>query len=110
MMEPAETWEGYPGWGASLVEAKQEHGETPLAWFEPDLTSRLTYAPGLVILTNRRILSFEWEPAARPNAKLPVDAKTSQAWPLSEGIIDATSDHAGIGTLELLDGDGLLAD
>ncbi len=78
MMEPAEIWEGYPGWVESLVRAKLQPDETPLAWFEPDLTPRLHYAAGLVVLTNRRVLGFEWEPGARPNAKPPVDPKASK--------------------------------
>ena len=96
-MEPAETWEGYPGWVESLVLGKLEQGETPLAWFEPDLTPRLHYAAGLVVLTNRRVLGFEWEPGARPNAKPSVDPKTYRFWPHSENVVAATSDHAGIG-------------
>jgi ATP-binding cassette subfamily B protein len=109
MMEAAETWEGYPGWVESLVREKLEPGETPLAWFEPDLTSHLHYAAGLVILTDRRVLSFEWDHGARPNAKPPATPKTYRDWPLSEGLTAASSDHAGIGTLELLNGDGMVA-
>ena len=29
-------------------------GETPLAWFEPDLDARLRFARGLVVLTDQR--------------------------------------------------------
>ena len=109
MMEPVEIWDSYPGWVAGLVQAKLEPRETPLAWFEPDLTSHLTYADGLVVLTNRRVLGFEWEPGVRANGKHPFDPKIYRDWPLAEGTYAATSDHAGIGTLELLDGGGLLA-
>ena len=94
MMEAAETWEGYPDWVASLVQEELEPGETPLAWFEPDLTSHLHYAAGLVILTDRRVFSFEWDHGARPNVKPPVVPKSYREWPLSEGIVAATSDHA----------------
>jgi ATP-binding cassette subfamily B protein len=109
MMEPAETWEGYPGWVESLVREKLEPGETPLAWFEPDLTPHLHYAAGLVVLTDRRVLSFEWDHGDRPNAKPPVEPKSYRDWPLSEGLVAASGDHAGIGTLEILDGDGMVA-
>ena len=85
----------------SLAEAKLEPGESPLAWFEPDLTPRLHYAAGLVVLTNRRVLAFEWEPGARPNAKVPAAPKTYQSWTLTPDVVAATSDHAGIGTLDM---------
>jgi ATP-binding cassette subfamily B protein len=109
MMEPAETWADYPGWVASLVGAKLQPGETPLAWFEPDLTTRLRYAAGLVVLTDRRVLGFEWEPGDRPNTTNPVDPKSYRDWPLTADLVAASSDHAGIGTLELLSSDGLVA-
>jgi ATP-binding cassette subfamily B protein len=109
MKELAETWDDCPGWVVSLVGEKLEPGEAPLAWFEPDLTMRLRYAAGLVVLTDRRVLGFEWEPGARPNAKPPVAPKTYKFWPLSGDIVAASSDNAGIGTLELLNPDGLVA-
>ncbi len=109
MTEPAETWEGAPGWVESLLRAKLEPAEAPLAWFEPDLSSRLHYAAGLVVLTNRRILGFEWEPGERPNLKSPADPKTYRDWQITADLVAATSDHAGIGTLELLNADGLVA-
>lgn len=109
MTEPGETWTDCPSWVVSLVGEKLEPDETPLAWFEPDLTARLRYAPGLVALTTRRVLAFEWEPGARPNAKPPVPPSTYRSWPISTGIVAACSDNAGIGTLELLNADGLVA-
>ena len=109
MIELAETSGDCPVWVTSLVGEKLEPGETPLAWFEPDLTTRLRYAAGLVALTDRRVLGFEWEPGARPNAKPPVNPKTCKTWPLSAGMSATSSDNAGIGTLELLNSDGLVA-
>ncbi len=109
MIELAETSGDCPVWVASLVGERLEPGETPLAWFEPDLTSRLRYAAGLVVLTDRRVLGFEWEPGARPNEKPPVNPKTYKSYLLSPGMVAASSDNAGIGTLELLNSDGLVA-
>jgi ATP-binding cassette subfamily B protein len=43
------------------VEARLEAGETVLDWFEPDLDDRLAYAPGLVVLTGRRLLAAAGE-------------------------------------------------
>jgi len=109
MKELAETWDDCPGWVASLAGGKLEPGETPLAWFEPDLTAHLHYAAGLVILTDHRVLGFEWEHGARPNAKPPVPPRTYRSWPISDDMLAACSDNAGIGTLELLNSAGLVA-
>jgi len=108
MKQVAETWDDCPAWVTALVNGQLEPAESPLVWFEPDLTMRLRYAAGLVVLTDRRVISFEWEPGARPNAKTPVDPKTCKSWPLTAGLSAATSDNAGIGTLELLNGEGLV--
>jgi len=40
-------------------------GEIPLAWFSPDLDSRLHYAYGLVVLTNRSLISIQPRPQAK---------------------------------------------
>lgn len=109
MREPPDTSDDCPGWVTTLVGDRLEPGETLLAWFEPDLTLRLHYAAGLVVLTDRRMLSYEWEPGVRPNEKPPNNPKTCKSWPLSAGMVAETSDNAGIGTLELLNSDGLVA-
>ncbi len=109
MMEPGESWNDCPSWVRSLVGEKLEPSETPLTWFEPDLTVRLRYAAGLVVLTDRRVLGFEWPVGARPNAEPAVPPSTYRSWPISVGIVAACGDNAGIGTLELLNADGLVA-
>ena len=43
-------------------------GEIPLAWFAPDLDSRLHYAYGLVVLTNRALISIQPRPQAKHHA------------------------------------------
>ncbi len=40
-------------------------GEIPLAWFAPDLDSRLHYAYGLVVLTNRALISIQPQPSGK---------------------------------------------
>lgn len=71
-------------------------GEAVQAWLEIDLDKRLKFASGLVLLTNRRIL-----------AKAPDDADWHE-WPLQAGLQLNHHDHAGVGTLELLDANGRL--
>jgi len=81
------------GWAAA-AQNQLEPGETVLAWLETDLNTRLFYAPGLVVLTCRRILS-----AAPPLAgKEP----SWQAWPLTPGLDLRLREHGGTGALELV--------
>ncbi len=109
MTDPMETWAGSPEWVRTLAGSKLEPGESPLTWFEPDLNHRLFYAPGLVVLTDRRVLSFEWDPAKSPNGRHPEDASSLRVWPLHSVSSISTRDQSGIGALELFGPDGLLA-
>ncbi|MDR2838559.1 MAG: ABC transporter ATP-binding protein/permease [Azonexus sp.] len=71
--------------------------ESVLAWLETDLDQRLNFAAGLVLLTDRRLLA--WSAAAEEVA----------SWELAAGLRLDQHDHAGVGTLELLDAAGRLA-
>jgi ATP-binding cassette subfamily B protein len=100
-----EKWDALPTrWGDETA-GQLESGETLLAWFDPDLDDRLLYAKGLVVLTDRRLLS-RGEPAA-PAAGCA--ATRWQSWPLTEGTILRTDEHGSTSTLELVDGSGRLA-
>lgn len=74
-------------------------GEVPLAWLETDLDERLHYAQGLVVLTDRRLLSVG-----------PTHGKTDSAsstppicdWGLCPSATLQSRDQAGTGMLELL--------
>ena len=72
-------------------------GETTQAWLEIDLDHRLKFASGMVLLTNRRLL-----------ARSPDDTGW-QEWPLQAGLKLQHHDHAGVGSLELVNGQGKLA-
>jgi ATP-binding cassette subfamily B protein len=74
-----------------------EPGETLFATLELDLDTGLRFAPGLLAVTDRRLLA------------LTPDKEGWQAWPLGPGLRLEQSDHAGVGTLELMDGQGRLA-
>ena len=41
-----------------LLDAELESGERPVALFEPDLNGQLEFADGLVVLSNRRLLTL----------------------------------------------------
>ncbi|MDX9707076.1 MAG: ABC transporter, partial [Azospira sp.] len=84
---------------SSRLTARLAAGETLLAFLETDLDARLHFAPGLVAVTDRRLLtqaggeeSQEW-----------------QEWPLAAGLSLHHHDHAGVGILELFDEHGRLA-
>ncbi|WP_394789226.1 ABC transporter ATP-binding protein [Rhodoferax sp.] len=61
--------------------------ENALASLSVDLDSQLRFAPGLLALTDRRLLS--WQDGVWNN------------WPLAPDLVLRHSDHAGVGTLEL---------
>lgn len=81
------------------VESRLSKGEKVVAWLETDLNDRLHFDPGLVVVTNKRLL-----------AKAEAGAATTwQEWSYRPGLTLVRSDHAGVGSLELLDENALLA-
>jgi ATP-binding cassette subfamily B protein len=71
-------------------------GEPVHAYLETDLDGDLNFAAGLVAVTDRRLL-----------ARGPGETEW-QAWPYRTGLVLACGDHAGVGSLELVDGQGRL--
>jgi len=69
-------------------------GEQVLAWLETDLDQGMRYAPGLLALTERRLVSGGSDGISR------------HEWPIGPVHALELSDHAGVGTLKLLDADG----
>ena len=85
-----------PAW--QRVESQLESGEVVLGSFEPDLDDQFRYVQGLVVLTDRRLLSVEPLPAqdnGQP-AELPL-----RSWRLGEITAIKTRDRAGLGILEV---------
>lgn len=79
------------------VEKRLSHGENVLASVEVDLDARLRFIKGIVVVTERRLMALspgetEW-----------------REWPYRDGLALRHHDHAGIGHLELVDAQGLLA-
>ncbi len=82
--------------------------ETPLAWFEPDLNRDLCYADSLVLLTDRRVLSFE------PGNGSPLQGEAcslvlAESHPLGPDSRFEAREFGGIGRLDLADGERRLA-
>src|SRR4051812_32272150 len=78
-------------------------GESPVAWLETDLDEDLRFGPGLILLTNQRLIAFT-----------PLNGKPSvggnvQAWRLDASTRLEAEEHAGIGTLQLFEADARLA-
>ena len=82
---------------AAIAAAKLADGENIQAWLPVDLDARLQFSSGLVVVTNRRLL-----------AQTPGETRWGE-WPLSAGLKLNHVDHAGVGTLELIDEQGRLA-
>lgn len=83
-------------WRGEIVAALAV-GESVIAFLELDLTLHLRFDSGIVVLTDRQWL-----------AKTP-GVPNWQHWMLVPGLTLQHRDHAGVGTLELLDQNGLLA-
>ena len=77
-------------WRAEAV-ARLADGERVLAWLETDLDARLRFGRGVVLVTDRRLA-----------ARAPGDAAWRD-WSLRDDLVLRKRDHAGVGTLELLD-------
>jgi ATP-binding cassette subfamily B protein len=69
--EPSDDRTSLPVEWRSDLEARLEPGESLLAWFSPDLDTRLHFCEGLVVVTDRRLLHGEPEAAiAAGNGRL----------------------------------------
>ncbi|MBI4742887.1 MAG: ABC transporter ATP-binding protein [Betaproteobacteria bacterium] len=95
---PAVQVSSLPSAWVSAAGSRLAAGETILAWLEIDLDARLRFAPGLMLLTDRRLLA-----GAEGGAGW-------REWAYRPGLNLQRRDHAGVGTLELFDARGLLAD
>lgn len=107
----AADWQTLPTHWQTALSAQLQAQEQPIAFFQPDLNRRLRFVAGLVVLTNRRVLSLVSEsdaPAAHGKAPDPAAPETPsqwEAWSLA-GVDQLRSTEAGgVGVLELLAAD-----
>ncbi len=112
--------EGSTDTGQSLPEAWRANvqsqlaaGEPILAWFEPDLDLRMCFAEHVVVLTDRRLLTYG-DPESKPqlsailtNGSVKSDGLGGkaewQSFPLSKELDLFAREHVGAGTLDLVD-------
>ncbi|HWI80686.1 ABC transporter ATP-binding protein [Ramlibacter sp.] len=83
-----------PDWRNALG-ARLGNNENVLATLSVDIDAAMHFNPGGLVLTDRRLLAW-------------ADGRWSD-WQLADGMVLRHGDHAGIGTLELLDRAGRLA-
>ncbi len=103
-----DSWEHLPFDLRNAVEAELAAGESPLAWLELDLDTRLHFSRGLVVLTPRRLLAVEPEESTDVAEPPPKDGLRVRSWPLKEAAGLRAKDQGGTGRLELLGPDLLL--
>ena len=77
--------------------ARLRPGENVKAQLEVDLDARMHFARGLLVLTSERLLAYD-----------PADQRWSE-WPLRPELAVQIHDHAGVGSLDLVDASGRLA-
>ncbi|RTL29100.1 MAG: ABC transporter, partial [Rhodocyclaceae bacterium] len=80
-----------------LLDKALQAGEKVLASLNLDLDAALQFRSGLVALTDRRLLAWD------------LQAKDWQVWTFRNGMALRHRDHAGVASLDLVDGDGKLA-
>ena len=94
--DPVGTREGEAGTAPDALKSRLTAAENVLATLAVDLDDELRFADGLLALTDRRLLSRGAEGEWRE-------------WVLAPELQLQLADHAGVGTLDLLGVDGLLA-
>ncbi len=77
-----------PHWQAQATD-QLVSTETVRAWFETDLTTELRYARGLALLTDTRVVYL-------------VEKAGVQHWALGNELLLNHTEHAGVGTIEIL--------
>ena len=92
---PPESSSQHPQWAD--LQARLREAENVKAQLEVDLDARMNFARGLLVLTSERLLA--WEPGS---------ANWSE-WPLRPDLAMRIHDHAGVGSLDLVDAGGRLA-
>lgn len=88
---------GLPPHWRIQIQARLAPDENIVAWLELDLDAALRFTPGLVLLTNRRLLAQD------------PSGHGWSGWEYRQGLVLKQDDHAGVGSLELQDGQMRLA-
>ncbi len=99
MDRPSDDATRVPAEWHELISSQLEPGEAVVAWFLPNLDLELRYAQSMVVLTDRRLLSFLPDaPAATDGQKAPGRLRS---WRLAEISSVRAKERSGLGTFEL---------
>ncbi len=98
--------ESFPAPFSELLQRQLNQGEAVISWLAPNLNPNLRFADGLVVLTEKRILSFEAQPHSKSDQSL-ADGNW-QCWDLHSVAELRATDRAGLASLELIGPDRLL--
>ncbi|MFZ1181226.1 MAG: ABC transporter ATP-binding protein [Herbaspirillum sp.] len=88
---------GLPTHWRTQIQARLAPDENIVAWLELDLDTALRFTPGLVLLTDRRLLAQD------------PSGNGWTGWEYRQELVLKHDDHAGVGSLELQDGQARLA-
>ncbi len=86
-----------------------EDNEALLAWFETDLDCQLNFSQGLLLLTDKRLISLSEDGRDLDRNRAAETPLASNAWYLSPEITLQSMEKGGAAALELVDGQRLLA-
>ncbi len=99
MDRPSDDAKRVPAEWHELISSQLEPGEAVVAWFLPNLDLELRYAQSMVVLTDRRLLSF------KPDGPASSDGQTAPgsigSWRLAEISSLRAKERSGLGTFEL---------
>ena len=87
---PAQPAHSLPASWQGLVDGELAAGEKVLAWLEIDLDAELRFVPGLIVVTDRRLMARSANDAGW------------QTHAFAAGLELTRRDHAGVGSLELI--------
>jgi ATP-binding cassette, subfamily B, bacterial len=103
-----DTWDHLPNDLRCAAEAHLAAGESPLAWLELDLDTRLHYASGLLVLTPTRLLDVGPVRAVEGEHSSSVPPVEVRSWPLDATSALRVRDQNSASRLELLSPTGLV--
>ena len=104
-----DSWEQLPADLRRAAEAHLAADESPLAWFELDLDTRLHYARGLLVLTRVAAAGHRAARGDRLATRCrPPELTSVRSWPLDATSVLRVKDQNSAGRLELLGPSGLL--
>lgn len=105
MYDPSDDGQRVPTAWHQAISGQLEPDESVVAWFLPDLNLDLRFSESVLVLTDRRLLSFSPDPG---DTSSPGGQGSWRSWNLAEVAGLRSTDRSGLGTLELEGAEGQL--